>query len=180
MRALITRHWSYSAILLKISKKHVGKLQNHGISICKEDHPYRWMWLHTLSSSLHRNNQFLARSFYFFMWYVVGALSVLARGLQRDVVYLGWPTSALAYEPQVWGRGGAGSQPMSTAMSWSPNKLKISNSIFNLQYGVSLQWTGRRSLFWCNKKTPFSFYLLVTTITQREPRHRILDEILND
>jgi hypothetical protein len=40
-------------------------------------------------------------------------------GLLRDVVFLGWPISALGYESKCWGRGGgevAGSQPMSTAV----------------------------------------------------------------
>ncbi len=55
-----------------------------------------------------------------------------SRGLQRDVVYLGWPI-ALVYEPKCGGRGGvAGSQPMSTAVHQEPNKLWTSNSIFNL------------------------------------------------
>jgi hypothetical protein len=56
------------------------------------------------------------------------------RGLQRDVVYLGWPI-APSYEPNCGGRGGAaGFQPMRTNVykTWSPNKLWRSNSKFNL------------------------------------------------
>jgi hypothetical protein len=47
---------------------------------------------------------------------------------------LSWLTnSALVYEPKCGGRGGvAGSQPMSTAVHRSPNKLWRSSSIFNL------------------------------------------------
>ncbi len=48
---------------------------------------------------------------------------------------LSWLTnSALVYEPKCGGRGGgvAGSQPISTAVHRSPNKLWRSNSIFNL------------------------------------------------
>jgi hypothetical protein len=50
---------------------------------------------------------------------------------------LNWPiTPSYTYEPKRGGRGGvgcvAGSQPMSTAIHWSPNKLWRSNSIFNL------------------------------------------------
>jgi hypothetical protein len=47
---------------------------------------------------------------------------------------LSWLTnSALVYEPKCGGRGRvAGTQPMSTALHRSPNKLWISNSIFNL------------------------------------------------
>jgi hypothetical protein len=42
-------------------------------------------------------------------------------------------TSVLVYEPKCGGRGGvAGSQPMSTAVHRSPNKLWRSHSIFNL------------------------------------------------
>jgi len=57
------------------------------------------------------------------------------RGFQRDVVYLdSWLTNwALLYEPKCWGGGGfAGFHPMSTVVHRSPNKLCISNSIFNL------------------------------------------------
>ncbi len=59
------------------------------------------------------------------------------RGLQRDVIYIGWPetNSTLVYEPKCGGRGRvAGSQPMSTAVHRSPNKLWRSNSIFNLRF----------------------------------------------
>ncbi len=47
---------------------------------------------------------------------------------------LSWLTnSALIYEPKCVGRGGvAGSQPVSTAVHRSPNKVWRSNSIFNL------------------------------------------------
>jgi len=46
---------------------------------------------------------------------------------------LSWLTnSALVYEPKYGGRGGiSGSQPKSTAVHRSPNKLWRSNSIFN-------------------------------------------------
>ncbi len=52
-----------------------------------------------------------------------------------------WLTnSALVYEPKCWGSGGvAESQPISTAVHRSPNKLWISNSIYkrciSIQYG---------------------------------------------
>jgi hypothetical protein len=48
---------------------------------------------------------------------------------------LSWLTySALVYEPKCGGRarGGAGSQPMNTAVHKSPNKLRRSNSLFSL------------------------------------------------
>ncbi len=49
---------------------------------------------------------------------------------------LSWLTkSVLVYEPKCGGdggEGGAGSQPMSTAVHRSPNKLWRSNYIFNL------------------------------------------------
>jgi hypothetical protein len=56
-----------------------------------------------------------------------------ARGLQRDVVYLGWPIAPSYMSPNAGGVGGGGivgSQPMSTAVHRSPNKLWRSNSIF--------------------------------------------------
>ncbi len=59
-----------------------------------------------------------------------GSGSVRPRGLQRDVVYLGWPI-APSYEPKCRERGGVTwSQPMSTAVHRTPNKLWRSNSIF--------------------------------------------------
>jgi hypothetical protein len=47
---------------------------------------------------------------------------------------LSWLTnSVLVYEPKCGGEGGvAGSQPMGTAVHWSPNKLWRTNSIYNL------------------------------------------------
>jgi hypothetical protein len=55
------------------------------------------------------------------------------RGLQRDVVYRGWPIAPSYMSPNAGGVGGvAGFQPMSTAVHRSPNKLWRSNSIFNL------------------------------------------------
>ncbi len=61
----------------------------------------------------------------------------VARGLQRDVVYLGLPIpSPLVYEPKCGGGGGgggvAGSQSMSTAVHRSSSKRWRSNSVFNL------------------------------------------------
>ncbi len=53
---------------------------------------------------------------------------------------LSWLTnSVLVYEPKCGGRGGiAGSQPISTAVHRSPNKLWRSNSIFNL-WGITFR-----------------------------------------
>ncbi len=67
---------------------------------------------------------------HFIGWWVSGSSS---SRLQRDVVYLCWPIVPSYISPHVWGRGGVGgSQPMSTAVIRSPNKLWRSNSIFNL------------------------------------------------
>ncbi len=58
----------------------------------------------------------------------------LVREFQRDGVCSWLTNSALVYEPKCGGREGvAGSQPMSTAVHRSPNKLGRSNSIFNLR-----------------------------------------------
>ncbi len=57
----------------------------------------------------------------------------LHRGLQRDVVFFAWPIAPSYMSPNAGGRGGvARSQPMSTAVHRSPNKLWRSNSIFYL------------------------------------------------
>ncbi len=55
-------------------------------------------------------------------------------GLQRDVVYLGRPIAPSYMSPNAKGGGVAGSQTMSTgtATHRSRNKLRRSNSIFNL------------------------------------------------
>jgi hypothetical protein len=50
--------------------------------------------------------------------------------LQKNVVYLGRPIAPSYISPNAGERGVAGSQPMSTAVHRSPNKLWISNSIF--------------------------------------------------
>ncbi len=60
--------------------------------------------------------------------------------LQRDVVYLGWLISPLYMSPnarRVGGGGVAGSQPMSTAVHRSPNKLWRSPY---LTYGWPKHW----------------------------------------
>ncbi len=62
----------------------------------------------------------------------VGGGSVGARGLQRDVVYLGWPI-APSYMRQMrgeWGSCGVSANEYSCAQD--PNKLWRSNSLFNL------------------------------------------------
>ncbi len=64
-----------------------------------------------------------------FVTHMIGSL--LSRGLQRDVVNLGRPIAPSYMSPNEGG-GDAGPQPMSTALHRSPNKLKRSNSIFNL------------------------------------------------
>ncbi len=53
------------------------------------------------------------------------------RGLQRDVVYLGWPIASSYMSPN-WGEGGGRVQGLSQWVPLSPNKLWRSNSIFNL------------------------------------------------
>ncbi len=55
------------------------------------------------------------------------------RGLQRDVVYLGWPIASSYMSPNAGsGTGVAGFQPMRRSPHRSLNKLCRSNSIFNL------------------------------------------------
>ena len=57
------------------------------------------------------------------------------RGLQGDVVYLSWPIAPLVFEPKCGGgRCGVSANENSCAhhVTWSPNKLWRSNSIFNL------------------------------------------------
>ncbi len=57
-----------------------------------------------------------------------------SRGIQRDVVYLCWPIAPSCMSPNAGGRGRvARSEPMSTAVHRSPNKLWRSNYI--LTYG---------------------------------------------
>ncbi len=54
---------------------------------------------------------------------------VLPWGLQKDVVYLGWPIAPSYLSPNAGGGGVAGSQPMITAVHRSTNKLCRSNYI---------------------------------------------------
>jgi hypothetical protein len=59
-------------------------------------------------------------------------VTVTLRGLQRDVVYLGWPLALSYMSPNAKGGGVVGSQPMNTAVHRSPNNLWRSDSILNL------------------------------------------------
>ncbi len=69
--------------------------------------------------------------------------TVSSKELQRDVVYLGWPIAPSYMSPKFGGREGVGgSQPMSTAVHRSPNKLWRSNSKFNLWFPPT-QWNLR-------------------------------------
>ncbi len=59
--------------------------------------------------------------------------SVGRRGLQGDVIYLGWPIASSYMSPNPGGGWWvSGAQPMSTAVYRSPNKLWRSFSRFNL------------------------------------------------
>jgi hypothetical protein len=68
-------------------------------------------------------------------------LIVLAKALQRDVVYLGWPIAPSYMSPNSGERGVAGYQPMSTAVHRSPNNYWRSNAIFNLWFLLVLYST---------------------------------------
>ncbi len=75
------------------------------------------------------------------LFYLYQYMYSVVRGLQRDVV--SWLTNSASYiyesNPNAGGWGGvAGSQPMTTAVHRSPNKLWRSNSIFNLWLPYSL------------------------------------------
>jgi hypothetical protein len=93
------------------------------------------------SCSLYRLVFILVCILYFLSWtspaHVIFALAVAQEQGVTKRCRLSWMTnSALVYEPKCGGRGGvAGSQPMSTAVHRSPNKLWRSNSIFNLCSG---------------------------------------------
>jgi hypothetical protein len=62
------------------------------------------------------------------------ALLVVNQGVTKRCRLPSVTNSALVYEPKSGEGGVAGSQPISTAVHRSPNKLWRSNSIFNLQY----------------------------------------------
>ncbi len=65
--------------------------------------------------------------------------TVLPRGLQRDVVYLGWLTATSYMSPNAVGGGGGGElRGLNSCRHRSPNKLWTFNSIFNLWYTASL------------------------------------------
>jgi hypothetical protein len=64
--------------------------------------------------------------------------------IPSDVVYLCWPIAPSYLSPNEGGWGGvAGSQPMSTTVHRSPNKLWRSNSIF---FTYDMRERGRRGL----------------------------------
>jgi hypothetical protein len=55
-----------------------------------------------------------------------------SRVLKGDVVYLSWPIAALVYEPKCGGGVSANENSCAHHVTWKPNKLWRSNSIFNL------------------------------------------------
>ncbi len=59
---------------------------------------------------------------------------VCVKGLQIDVVYLSCPPATSYLPPRGGGGGWAGSQPMSTAVHRSPNRLWRYNTVFNLRF----------------------------------------------
>ncbi len=62
---------------------------------------------------------------------LVDKCSKSCRGLQGDVVYLRWPIAPHVYEPKCV-RVSANENSCAHHLAWSPIKLWISNSIFNL------------------------------------------------
>jgi hypothetical protein len=90
------------------------------------------------------------------------------RGLQRDVVYLGWPIAPSYMSTDAREGGVVGSQPISTAVHRSPNKLWRSNSIFNLWllapwvYSLRAEKVSNWNLLYCvllwNKKKWVNFF----------------------
>ncbi len=69
--------------------------------------------------------------------YSIHKIMVLIRGSrkQKDVVYLGWPTAPLLYEPKcgIWW-GDAGLSQLVQLCTWSPNNLWRCNSKFNIWF----------------------------------------------
>ncbi len=62
----------------------------------------------------------------------------LNRGLQGDVVYLSWPITPLLFQPKCGGRWSCGFSANENScghhVTWSPNKLWRSNSIFTYAF----------------------------------------------
>ncbi len=78
-----------------------------------------------------------------------GGRNKLLDRVKQGVTKRSWLTnSALVYEPKKSEGGIAGSQPMSTAVRRSPNKLWRSNSVFNLWDRVKQEVTKRCRLSW--------------------------------
>ncbi len=98
-------------------------------------HAHKFSWKSTFLKilSLHvtfstqmtnsRNNQFMENIL----------TNHAIRGLQRDVVYLGWPIAPSYMSPNAGGgKEWPGFSQRVQLYTWSPNKLWRSNSIFNL------------------------------------------------
>ncbi len=79
-------------------------------------------WIPSVRQYLHRQNT-----------------NILFRGLQGDVVYLGWPTAPSYFESKCDGRWGyAGSQPMSTAVhiTWHGAQINLGDLTPYLTYEI--------------------------------------------
>ncbi len=77
------------------------------------------------------------------------SFNIINRGLQGDVVYLSWPIAPLVYEPKCGGGGcrtSANENSCAHHVTWSPNKLWRSNSLFNLFYKLSLIYCWERTI----------------------------------
>ncbi len=82
-------------------------------------------------------------------------VTLYTRGLQRDVIYLGWPIASSYMSPNAGGGGEvAGSQPISTAVHRIPNKQRRSNSILPMLYTYSTSWGGTSKV--CVRMSIFS------------------------
>ncbi len=84
------------------------------------------------------------------------------RGLQRDVVYLCWPIASSYTSPNVGGCVSANEYSCAHHVTWSPNKLWRSTSIFNL-------WNAPSK--WCRKCPKLSAY--VSVVSSRGNRGKV-------
>ncbi len=84
---------------------------------------------------------------------IMGISYIIPRGLQRDLVYLGWPTAPSYMSPNAGGGGELrGSHPMSmsTAVHRSPNKLWRSTTLFNLWVFLMSKCLNVKTIKWQN------------------------------
>jgi hypothetical protein len=109
-------------------------------------------------------------------WQMLGS----GKGLQRDVIYLGWPI-APSYMSPMRGEGGMmGLSQWVQLHKWSPKKLWRSNSIFNIWVVVPYRLDRYLFAVWTNMKFSCKKHVSVSAQYCRINRRKLLQYLMRN